>query len=178
MVKDWFRLPVKELEVGRPERENGKRKVTGWDTKRGEVSGRRLWGWARERYGEDPMGFFRWAWVYNYCPLVWMGSSGRNITPVGLKKVERERVEMCCDKALKEVGKVLEPRIVVGIGGYAYEKVKKCLGDEVRVEKVLHPSPANPRASQTEGGWGKIVDDQLSEIFGDERLDVVEDLKN
>src|SRR5690606_35633708 len=47
-VRDWMGI---EEEVGKPERENPKRPVLGFACPRREASGKRLWGWAQERYG-------------------------------------------------------------------------------------------------------------------------------
>ncbi|MCP4638832.1 MAG: single-stranded DNA-binding protein, partial [bacterium] len=44
MVRDWLGI---ETPVGSPRAEHPKRPVTGFACPRGEVSGTRLWGWAR-----------------------------------------------------------------------------------------------------------------------------------
>ncbi|KAH7433188.1 hypothetical protein KP509_07G058400 [Ceratopteris richardii] len=60
--------------VNSPEILHPKRPVHGLDCQRSEVSGRRLWGWARDRFG-CASAFFNRFWVYNYCPLVFMEPS-------------------------------------------------------------------------------------------------------
>ena len=77
LVRDWLGI---ESAVAKPEREHPKRPVEGFDCRRSEVSGRRLWGWARERFG-TPEQFFSRFFVANYCPLVFLEESGRNRTP-------------------------------------------------------------------------------------------------
>ena len=77
MVRDWIGI---KAPVGRPDPEHPRRPIQGFAIARGEVSGARLWGWARDRFG-TPERFFRRAFVWNYCPLAFMGESGRNITP-------------------------------------------------------------------------------------------------
>ena len=47
-VRDWLGISAP---VGRPEREHPARPVTGFACTRSEVSGRRVWGWARELSG-------------------------------------------------------------------------------------------------------------------------------
>ena len=47
-VRDWLGI---EGPVGRPEREHPKRPIAGFACHRTEVSGQRLWGWARRRFG-------------------------------------------------------------------------------------------------------------------------------
>ena len=85
MVRDWLGI---EAPVGSPDREHPKRPVLGFRIRRGEVSGARLWGWARERFGA-PERFFGRAFVWNYCPLCFMSETGRNVTPDKLPAAER-----------------------------------------------------------------------------------------
>src|SRR5512142_1048294 len=54
MVRDFLGI---QAPVAKPVNEHPKRPVTGFDCPRGEVSGRRLWGWARERFS-TPQAFF------------------------------------------------------------------------------------------------------------------------
>ena len=64
-VRDWMGIVSG---VGKPASEHPKRPIEGFDCNRSEVSGRRLWGWARERFG-SPERFFERFLVANYCPL-------------------------------------------------------------------------------------------------------------
>jgi single-strand selective monofunctional uracil DNA glycosylase len=66
--------------VERPTREHPKRPVLGFDCARSEVSGTRLWGFARDRF-KTPGAFFRVFFVANYCPLAFVERSGTNFTP-------------------------------------------------------------------------------------------------
>src|SRR5690606_21976993 len=77
MVRDFLGITGP---VGKPSREHPKRLITGFDCARSEVSGTRLWGWVRDRF-ERPEAFFGRFFVWNYCPLVFMEDSGRNLTP-------------------------------------------------------------------------------------------------
>ena len=74
--------------VRRPRLEHPKRPVSGFACARTEVSGERLWGWARDRFG-GAEAFFARFFVINYCPLVFMEGSGRNRTPDKLPAAER-----------------------------------------------------------------------------------------
>ena len=47
-VRDWMGIRAR---VDKPEHEHPKRPIEGFDCKRSEVSGRRLWGWAAARFG-------------------------------------------------------------------------------------------------------------------------------
>src|SRR4029079_13715288 len=57
-----------------------KRPVLGFGCTRSEVSGRRLWGLFRARYGTAER-FFAEHTVMNYCPLAFVEGTGRNRTP-------------------------------------------------------------------------------------------------
>ncbi len=162
MVRGWMGI---EAPVRAPSGQHEKRPIQGFGCKRSEVSGSRLWGWARDRFG-DPARFFSRFFVLNYCPLVFLEESGRNRTPDKLPRAERERLFACCSEALAASLRVLSPRYVVGVGGFAERRVREvvesgALGDlRPRVGSILHPSPASPLANR---GWAEKVDQQLSE---------------
>lgn len=138
-----------------------KRPIQGFDCPRGEVSGRRLWGWAESRFG-IPDHFFNYFWVANYCPLVFMEKTGRNRTPDKLKKNEKEALFQVCDHALSRTVAWFKPDCVIGVGNFAAERARQALSDmAVAVGRVTHPSPANPRANQ---GWDKHMDHAMAEM--------------
>ncbi|MEZ4443958.1 MAG: hypothetical protein R3B72_33095 [Polyangiaceae bacterium] len=154
-VRDWMKLRGR---IGKPAHEHPKRLVEGFDCPRSEVSGSRLWGWAKERYGR-PQAFFKRFFVVNYCPLAFLEASGRNRTPDRLPKEEREPLEARCDEALRASYDVLRPKHVIGIGGWAQKTARRAL--EGRVEEVgvmLHPSPASPIANR---GWAPRAEQDL-----------------
>lgn len=164
-VRDFLSVPM-DISIGRPSHENASRPITGFSCPRSEVSGRRLWQeWACTKYEGNADRFFEDYFVYNYCPLMWMESSGRNRTPVQLPVKERRRVEDICDVGLREMVEVMRPRGVVGIGGYATTRCRKALKDLMEkglvVQTVLHPSPASPAANK---GWVQKASAQLEEI--------------
>lgn len=147
MVRDWIGI---EASVRQPDRVHPRRPVAGFACERSEVSGRRFWGWARDRFG-TPDRFFARFFVWNYCPLVFMEASGRNRTPDKLPAQEREALFAACDRALARCIDALSPRVVAGLGRFAEARVRHVLGasgnDRVVTGGVLHPSPANPRAN-------------------------------
>ena len=148
-ARDWLGI---EAKVGRPENEHPKRPVIGFDCQRSEVSGRRLWGWARESFGA-PENFFSRFFVANYCALVFMAETGRNLTPDKLPKAERDPLFAVCDAALRKTVDLLEPKIVVGVGKFAEDRASAALaGIDVRIGRILHPSPASPKANR---GWAE-----------------------
>ena len=155
--------------VRRPAIEHPKRPVTGFKCTRSEVSGRRFWGWACDTH-PTPEAFFDRFFVWNDCPLAFMEESGRNRTPDRLPAAERAPLSAACDRALRRLVDLLEPRMVIGIGGHATRRLSACLGDAVsedpgtdriRLGTILHPSPASPAANRD---WVGTVQRQLGEL--------------
>ena len=152
-VRDWMGVvaPVLQPNIVHP-----KRPVDGFDCSRSEVSGRRLWGWAKQRY-QTAENFFTRFFVHNYCPLVFMEQSGRNRTPNNLKSAEKKILFQICDTALKAVIHELHPTRIIGVGQFAEQRAKSCTST-VSVGRVLHPSPASPAANR---GWAAQAEKQL-----------------
>lgn len=158
MVRDWLRING-TVDCRSPQ--HPKRPIAGFDCKRSEVSGSRLWGWARDRF-ETPERFFSRFFVANYCPLVFMEESGRNVTPDKLNAAEREPLLAACDGALRRVVVELRPRWVIGVGGFAHKQAERALaGTDIRIGTILHPSPASPAANR---GWAQVAEKQLAEL--------------
>lgn len=148
-----------EGSVGRPAREHPRRPVLGFSCPRVEVSGQRLWGWVRQRFGA-PDQFFRDHFVHNYCPLAFLEASGRNVTPDRLCAAEQGPLFAACDDALREVVTTLRCRHVVGIGAFAERRARQALAAAgVPVSVILHPSPASPLANR---GWARAIEPQLA----------------
>jgi single-strand selective monofunctional uracil DNA glycosylase len=150
-VRDWLGI---EGRVSAPAAVHPRVTVRGFGCPRSEVSGRRLWGLVRERYG-DAREFARHWFVANYCPLLFLDTAGRNITPDKLAKAGREVLFPICDRFLAILLSTLRPRWAVGVGSFArqrLEAVAPALG--VEVASIPHPSPANPAANR---GWALHV---------------------
>jgi len=157
-VREWLKI---ESPVGKPENEHPKRPVKGFDCDKREVSGRRLWGWARRTF-ETPENFFARFFVANYCPLVFMESSGKNRTPDKLNQKQKEPLLESCDRALQGLVRNLEPRFVVGIGKFARSCAERALdGMNLTIGEVTHPSPANPKANR---GWENQMNQALAQL--------------
>ncbi len=155
MVREWLGISGT---VERPRREHPKRPVLGFDCPRREVSGTRLWGWARERFGA-PANFFRRFFVWNYCPLMFLDEGGRNVTPDKMAAKSRAALDAACDEALWEIVGVLRPALVVGVGAFAESSARRALdGADVRIGRILHPSPASPIANR---GWAERAEAEL-----------------
>lgn len=164
-VRDWMGMPS-SIVIGKPENEHPKRPVTGLSCARSEVSGKRFWTeWARKTYGDDPKDFFNRFYVHNYCPLMFLESSGKNRTPVQLRAYERKLVSDICDKALREVVQAVKPRVVCGVGGFATERCRFALKDLVEkgllIQGMLHPSPASPIANR---GWAGQAAEMMQKV--------------
>jgi len=157
-VRDWLGISA---EIGRPVVEHQKRPILGLGCTRSEVSGARLWGWARQLF-QTPEHFFERFFIANYCPLVFMEASGRNRTPDKLPAKEREPLLAACDRALRRTVEHLRPRLVVGVGGFAERRAATALeGSGVAIGRILHPSPASPAANR---GWSEVATRQLREL--------------
>jgi single-strand selective monofunctional uracil DNA glycosylase len=157
-VKGWLGI---EGTVGVPEKVHPKRPVDGFACSRSEVSGRRLWGWAADRF-KTPRRFFARFFVANYCPLAFTEVSGRNRTPDKLPLSERKPLLEACDLALRRSAAYYMPRFVVGVGAFARQRAEAVLsGLPLTIGGITHPSPANPRANRN---WGTLITSELREL--------------
>ena len=157
-VKDWMGI---EAPVSAPAAAHPKKPVDGFECPRSEASGRRLWGWARDRFG-DPAAFFARFFVANYCPLMFLDAEGRNRTPDKLKKAEKAPLFAACDAALRATVRYFKPRWVIGVGVFAEAQAISALaGLDVTIGRITHPSPANPRANRD---WAGRIEAELAGV--------------
>ena len=159
-VRDWMGI---ETAIDKPALEHPKRPIEGFQCKRSEVSGRRLWGLFAERFGTAD-AFFKDHFVLNFCPLVWMSETGANLTPDKLSSTEMAPVERMCLKHLQEVISLLKPEYLIGVGAFAEERLRRAAeacGSKAVVGRVLHPSPASPAANR---GWSEAASRQLTDL--------------
>ncbi len=156
-VRDWMGINA-AVEV--PAQQHPKRLIQGFACTRSEVSGKRLWALAQEDYGTAEH-FFQHFFVLNYCPLVWLQSSGKNHTPDMLPSAELAPVYKACDEHLARVIEILAPTHAVGIGAFAMKRLQTVLGKQspIAVGTILHPSPASPMANR---GWAEQARQQLT----------------
>jgi single-strand selective monofunctional uracil DNA glycosylase len=131
------------------------------------VSGRRLYAWAAESFGEAPR-FFEQCFVLNYCPLVFLEASGRNYTPEKLPAASLVPLQLACDAHLRRALEAIAPQWAIGIGAYARQCIERVLADGAggsagapRIGQVLHPSPASPAANR---GWAQAAQAQLTAL--------------
>ncbi len=157
-ARDWLGLAGP---VGQPPVINPKRPVEGFGCSRSEVSGQRLWGLFRTRFG-TPEAFFAEHFVANYCPLAFF-EGGRNLTPDKLPAAEQTPLLAACDAHLQALVDTLQPEWVIGIGNWAEKRASEALGvvRGVRFGRILHPSPASPAANR---GWAAAASQQLAAL--------------
>ena len=158
IVHEWLRI---DAPIQQPLHMNPKRPIEGWACTRSEVSGRRLWGLFRERFG-TPEAFFAEHFVANYCPLAFFDNA-RNVTPDKLPAAEMAPVIDACDAHLRTLVETMQPEWVVGVGAYAEAQTVRALassGHQPRIGRVLHPSPASPAANR---GWAEAATRQMIE---------------
>ena len=145
-------LGLSGIAVKEPAHVHPKRRIAGLESARGEVSGRRLWGGARDCFG-DAEAFFARFFVLNYCPLVFQSETGANLTPDKLPKDYMAASAAACDRHLEAALRALGPKTAIGVGKWAEQQLRKVVGAaglEVEVATILHPSPASPVANR---GW-------------------------
>ena len=151
--------------VGKPPQEHPAKPVDGFGCPRSEVSGRRLWGLFRERFGA-PENFFREHFVTNFCPLLFVAGNerGKNLTPEDLVPAERDAVNAPCDLFLRRLAEILEPEWLVGVGNFAETAAKRALaGIPVKFTRIIHPSPASPAANKDWSGnaTAKLISEKI-----------------
>ena len=157
-VRDWIGICEP---VDKPENEHPRRPVEGFNCQRSEVSGRRLWWTFADWFGRADT-FFKDHFVINYCPLVFMRTSGANVTPDKLPAHESQPLYAVCDEHLRATVAILKPQWLIGVGGFAETRAVEALcGLPVRIGRILHPSPASPAANRD---WAGTAKKQLHEL--------------
>ncbi len=146
VVRDWLGLSGA---ITAPARQHAKRPVLGFACQRSEVSGRRLWGLLRARFGTAEACFAEHL-VANWCPLAFVTASGANLTPDKLPGSEQAALAACCDAHLRDLLTALDVEVCVGVGKIAAAAAERC--GARRVVDCPHPSPANPAANRDWAG--------------------------
>lgn len=159
MVRNWLGI---DDGVDPPKQQHPQRPVLGFNCTRREVSGSRLWGLFSDRFGTAER-FFAENFVLNYCPLAFLTESGRNLTPDKLIGPSMSQLIAACDRHLQVVVGVLKPKWVVALGVYAERRVREALPEDQPIVRLLHPSPASPRAN---AGWAE----QATQVLIDNKI--------
>ena len=158
-ARDWLGI---NTDIGHPEKEHPKRPIEGFRCGRTEISGLRLWGLMKQRFGSAE-NFAADHYVANYCPVSFMTETGRNFTPDKLPAAGRKELFDICDEHLRTTAAILEPEWVIGIGKFAEKRINEALSGSISEGKIksaaiLHPSPASPAANR---GWSEAVLKQM-----------------
>ena len=157
-IRYWLGI---EVPIGQPSNLHPKRPIQGFDCPRTEISGQRLWGLFADRFGSAEK-FFASHFVTNYCPLVFMESSGCNRTPNKLPLSERVPLFAACDRHLREVIDVLDPQWLIGIGDFAFKRAEEIFPTALpKIGRILHPSPASPAANVN---WPALATAELQKL--------------
>ena len=161
MMQEWLKISCK---INEPNKYHPNRSIKGFNCTRREISGSRLWGLFRDRF-ITPENFFQDYLVMNYCPLMFLEKSGKNLTPEKLPKQEREQLIKICDAHLVAVAIQLQPIWLIGIGVFATQAINRVitvLNTKATPKpcQILHPSPANPKANL---GWAELASKKLIE---------------
>ena len=79
-----------------------------------------------------------------------------------LPAAERTRLFEICDGALAAQADYFRPKYAIGIGAFAESRIRSALeGREIRIGRILHPSPASPAANR---GWETAVEAALEKM--------------
>ena len=193
-VKDFLGIDARVANITAPAQMHAKRPVLGFACQRSEVSGARVWSWARERFGTRAK-FFQHAFMWNWCPLAFMSASGANLTPDKLPrggrnaKMARE-LSAACDEALAAAITALQPAHVVGFGAFAAKRAQLVIDGMRAVEadalkaqaksksklktnsKILSTLPnvlqvlhPSPASPAANRGWAPQIDRALAHVW-------------
>ena len=93
-----------------------------------------------------------------------MNLAGKNLTPPDLPADARRQLNTACDRALVDILRLLNIRMIVAVGKYAETRARTALReaaiDNIDVTVIMHPSPANPAANKA---WSDIALAQLTQ---------------
>ena len=142
-------LDIEERQILTPSGAHPKRPIEGLSMERQEVSGTRFWSMLSTHYGSTE-AIFSNSYVVNHWPLLILGETGRNVTPVDLPKSTIEPVLKACDRHLERVVEIMGIEAVIGVGNYAKKRAQSIL-NHVHIDSMWHPSPASPLANRNGG---------------------------
>ena len=125
--------------------------ILGQSCSRAEVSGKRLWGLIAATFPQAD-DFFAENLVFNYCPLFFsrvVGPKRENVTPDKLPREIRTQLYAPCDEFLIQTAKLLRPKFLIGVGGFAHKRLTEIFPDSnYIIDSITHPSPLNARANK------------------------------
>ena len=159
-VREWIKI---KSDIRQPAQLHPKRPVLGLSCQRREISGQRLWGLFQQRFG-SARNFFAEHLVMNYCPLLFSRIDHRhcvNITPDKLAARERQQLYQVCDEFMRQaVSDYIKPEYIVAVGNFAETRLRGIFPGG-NIVKILHPSPASPKANS---GFASIATETLCQF--------------
>lgn len=164
-VRDWLGI---NSGVEQPAKPHQGRPIEGFACRRSEVSGKRLWGWLRSRFGSAER-CFEHCFVVNYCPLAFFNGR-RNVTPDRFRSHELIPLYRACNQHLVRVIETLAVDWAIAVGGFAEARLIDAWQQDsthsplasrrrVNLVRILHPSPASPAANRD---WQGSVESSLA----------------
>lgn len=95
-----------------------------------------------------------------------MSESGANIPPTQLPKEQAAQIDAACQRHLRRIIEILQPRCLIGVGGYALKQLELAAAALPQMDftlgTILHPSPASPMANKC---WPEKPRQQIGEIL-------------
>ncbi|KAK6639299.1 hypothetical protein RUM43_007571 [Polyplax serrata] len=160
-VKEWLKLCG---QVNKPKKEHPRKKITGLDCSRKEISGKKFWGFFR-KLCQTPEQFFQHSFVYNLCCLAFVDTSGKNITPPEIKDIQvRNRLLNICNETFVKIIKEFKFEIVIGVGKFAEKnaitELRRNGLSNVKVLSIPHPSPRSAKIFRV---WEEMTLKKLKE---------------
>ncbi|KAH8383327.1 hypothetical protein KR009_008021 [Drosophila setifemur] len=147
--------------VDKPPVEHPARPVDGLSFRKEEVSGVRLWDLFLRLSGNMET-FARQCFVHNFCPLAFFSAKGNNLTPSELKGPYKKQIGTRCLEAFDQQLLLLKPMVIVAVGKYVLDLLKKseyCQSVSVSVLGLPHPSPRSAKNTN----WGETAQAFLEE---------------
>lgn len=130
--------------INQPENPHPKRIIKGFQTKKEEPSGKRIWTLISELH-PNLDDFIANSAVLNLIPIALYDGTGKNIIPEELPAAIKKQFSAICLKHFRRIVEVLQPKTILCFGRF----VEKCLkGDSAvlnaTIVYVQHPSPRIP----------------------------------
>ncbi|XP_073819639.1 single-strand selective monofunctional uracil DNA glycosylase-like [Musca autumnalis] len=135
-------------------------KIEGMSWQKEEQSGERLWQLFEEMLSANPSNesedfldkFFKECFVHNFCPLGLYNANGKYLSPEDMTveyKDYRKQMEEECLEILEKQLELLQPKIVIALGGYVHGLLEKksAYCKKHLLLKMLHPSPKSSARS-------------------------------
>lgn len=141
-VKNLMKI---EGQVNQPPKLHTKRPVVGLRCTTEEPSGVRIWTLIEKLAGSVDI-FGQQCFMHNFCPLAFFDDQGKNITPGELKGDVKSSVRDICLKFLEKEIELIQPEIVIAIGSYVGDCLKRLAKQSnyvgsLKILQLAHPSP-------------------------------------